>query len=58
MIVSLVRMQPHWIPYFVCYIVANYASMLGQFFRPAKVSSFPAEAYRHSRGVFDSSHIE
>ncbi|HEX2259056.1 MAG TPA: glycosyltransferase [Actinomycetota bacterium] len=45
MIVSLIRLQPQWIPYFLCYLVANYASMMKQLCRPAKGSSVAAEAH-------------
>ncbi len=37
-VLSLLRLQPHWIPYFVAYLVGNYASMLREFCRSAERS--------------------
>lgn len=34
MVSSLVRLQPHWIPYFLCYLTANYIAMFKQLFQP------------------------
>jgi O-antigen/teichoic acid export membrane protein len=55
-IVSLIRLQPHWIPYFLCYLVGNYTAMLKQFFRSTKRSAISPEPHTelHSGSHGDS----
>jgi glycosyltransferase involved in cell wall biosynthesis len=43
---SLVRMHAHWILYFLCYLVANYFSMLRQLFSSTKLPPLPSEAHK------------
>jgi glycosyltransferase involved in cell wall biosynthesis/O-antigen/teichoic acid export membrane protein len=43
---SLIRMHAHWIPYFLCYLVANYFSMLRQLFSSTRLSPLTTEVHK------------
>lgn len=41
--ISLLRLEPHWLPYYACYLAGNYVAMFRELFHPADLSAPPGE---------------